>query len=62
MFQSMTGIEYVQRRSMLSRPTDDVVYRHDVIVPAMHNRGWRGHVLRRVLFKTRHVEGRRQQK
>jgi len=58
----MIRIEYVQRRPMLLRPADAVAYRHDIIVPAVHDGRGSGHVLRRIFFQTRHVESRREQK
>jgi len=61
-FEPVIRIEYVQRRPMLFRPADAVAHRHDIIVPAVHYGRGSGHILRRVLFQTGHVESRRQQK
>src|SRR6266851_10189851 len=59
--EPMVGVEQVQRRLMLARPANAVLHRHDDIVPAVHDGGRTGHVLRRVFFVTRHIKGGRQQ-
>src|ERR1700682_5924875 len=58
--QPMVGVEQVQRRLMLARPTNAVLDRHDDIVPAVRDGGRTGDVLRRVFFVTRHIKGGRQ--
>src|SRR5882762_9695489 len=60
-FQPMVGVEEVQRRLVLARPANAVFDRHDDIVPAVHDGGGTGHVLRRVFYVTRHIKGGRQQ-
>ena len=59
--QPVIRVEHVQRGAVLARPAHAVLHRHDVIVPAVHDDGRAGDVLRRVGFESRHVEGGRQQ-
>ena len=57
----MIRVEHVKRGMVLARPAHAVLHGHDVVVPAMHDDGRAGDVLRRVGFESGHVEGRRQQ-
>src|SRR5882724_4051659 len=59
-FQSMIGVEHVERCLMLAGPADAVFNRHHVIAPAVHDGGGSGDILRRMFFQAGRVEGRRQ--
>src|ERR1700722_4201899 len=60
--EPMVGVEQMQRRLVLARPSNAVLHRNDGIVPAVHDGGRAGNVLRRVLLVARHVKGRSQEK
>src|SRR5690606_15055380 len=60
--EAMIRIQYVKLTSIFAREADRILYRDDVIAPAVYDadRAFRRH--RRVLLVARHVESRRQQK